>query len=51
MYSFKINDSLTINDNVNEFLKIVAELSSLEIVVSEEVRAILFLNGLSSRYL
>ena len=49
-YSFKINDSLTINDNVNEFLKIVAELSSLEIVVSEEVRAILFLNGLSSRY-
>ncbi|KAG7567097.1 Integrase catalytic core, partial [Arabidopsis thaliana x Arabidopsis arenosa] len=49
-YSFKMSDSKTINENVNEFLKIVAELSSLEIVVGEEVRAILFLNGLSSRY-
>ena len=49
-YSFKMNDSKSINENVNEFLKIVAELSSLEINVVEEVRAILFLNGLSSRY-
>ena len=49
-YSYKMNDSMTINGNVNEFLKIVAELSSLEIVVGEEVRAILLLNGLSSRY-
>lgn len=49
-YSFKMSDSRTINENVKEFLKIVAEMSSLEIVVAEEVRAILFLNGLSSRY-
>lgn len=49
-YSFKMNDTMSINENVNEFLKIVVELSSLEIVVGEEVRAILFLNGLSSRY-
>ena len=49
-YSFKMNDTKSINENVNEFLKIVGELSSLEINVVEEVRAILFLNRLSSRY-
>lgn len=32
-YSFKLSDTKTINENVNEFLKIVAELNSLEIVV------------------
>ncbi|KAG7636059.1 Transposon En/Spm-like [Arabidopsis thaliana x Arabidopsis arenosa] len=49
-YSFKMNDTMSINKNVNEFLKIVAKLSSLEIVVGEEVCAILFLNGFTSRY-
>ena len=49
-YTFKMDDSLSVDGNVDEFLKIVAELGSLDVKVSDEVQAILFLTSLSSSY-
>lgn len=49
-YLFKMNESKNINENVDDFLKIVAELGSLEIVVKEEVQAIRILNSLPLIY-
>ncbi|MBO0180690.1 retrotransposon gag domain-containing protein, partial [Vibrio parahaemolyticus] len=50
LYSFKMLDTLSIDQNVDEFLRIVAELGSLQIVVAEEVQAILILNSLPISY-
>ncbi|CAA7015031.1 unnamed protein product [Microthlaspi erraticum] len=49
-YTFKMNESRSVDENVDDFLKIVAELSSLDVKVSNEVQAILFLTSLSSSY-
>lgn len=49
-YTFKMDESLSVDGNVDEFLKIVAELGSLDVKVSDEVQAILFLTSLSSSY-
>lgn len=38
------------DDNIDEFLKIIGDLSNLSIEVPEEVQAILLLNSLPSRY-
>lgn len=50
LYSFKMQESKTIDDNIDEFLKIVGDLSNLTIEVPEEVQAILLLNSLPPRY-
>ena len=50
LYSFKMQDSKTIDDNIDEFLKIIGDLSNLSIEVPEEVQAILLLNSLPPRY-
>lgn len=50
VYSFKMHDSKTIDQNMDDFLKIIADLSNLSIEVPEEVQAILLLNSLSARY-
>jgi len=41
LYSFKMVDTLSIDQNVDEFLRIVAELGSLSIYVGKEVQAVL----------
>ena len=51
LYSFKMVDTLTIDQNVDEFLRIVAELGSLSIYVGEEVQAVLILNSLPTSYI
>ena len=50
LYSFKMQDIKTIDDNIDEFLKIIGDLSNLSIEVPEEVQAILLLNSLPPRY-
>lgn len=50
VYSFKMLDSRTIDKNVDEFLKLIADLGNLSIEVPEEVQVILLLNSLPSRY-
>ena len=50
LYSFKMEESRTVNDNIDDFLKIIGDLSNLSIEVPEEVQAILLLNSLPSRY-
>lgn len=50
LYGFKMQEQRTIDDNIDDFLKIVGELSHLSIEVPEEVQAILMLNSLPSRY-
>jgi len=41
LYSFKMVDTLSIDQNVDEFLRILAELGSLSIYVGKEVQAVL----------
>lgn len=50
LYGFKMQDQKSIDDNIDDFLKIVGELSHLSIEVPEEVQAILLLNALPSKY-
>lgn len=50
LYSFKMQENRTVDDNIDEFLKIIGDLSNLSIEVPEEVKAILLLNSLPSRY-
>ncbi|CAA7015799.1 unnamed protein product [Microthlaspi erraticum] len=45
-YTFKCNSAKTIDINVDEFLKIVAKMNSLNVNVSNEIKAIFFLNSL-----
>lgn len=45
-----MSDSKTIDENVDDFLKLVADLSNLQVEVSEEVHAILLLSSLPNKY-
>src|SRR5690606_10588060 len=49
-YTFKMADSKSIDENVDDFLKLVADLSNLQVEVSEEVQAILLLSSLPNKY-
>ncbi|CAA7045320.1 unnamed protein product [Microthlaspi erraticum] len=49
-YTFKMNDARSVDQNVDDFLKIVAEMNSLDVKVTDEVQAILFLTSLSPSY-
>ena len=48
--TFKCDSSKTIEVNSDEFLKIVAEMSSLDVSVTDEIQAIVFLNSLPMSY-
>ena len=50
LYGFKMEDHRSIDDNIDDFLKIVGELSHLSIEVDEEVQAVLLLNALPTKY-
>lgn len=50
VYSFKMQESRSIDQNMDDFLKMIADLSNLSIEIPEEVQAILLLNALPSRY-
>lgn len=49
-YTFKMIESKSIDENIDEFLKLVSGLSSVNVSVSEEVQAILLLSSLPSQY-
>ena len=49
-YTFKMVESKSIDQNVDDFLKIVAELGSLQVEVSDEVQAILLLTSLPTNF-
>lgn len=49
-YTFKRDGSKTIEVNVDDFLKIVAEMSRMNISVTDEIQAIVFLNSLPMSY-
>ena len=49
-YTFKMADSKSIDENVDDFLKLVADLNNLQVEVSEEVQAILLLSSLPNKY-
>ena len=50
LYGFKMGDHRSIDENIDDFLKIVGELSHLSIQVPEEVQVVLLLNSLLPRY-
>lgn len=49
-YTFKMVDTRSMDENIDDFLKIVSHLSSVNVTASEEVQAILLLNSLPSRF-
>ena len=49
-YIFKMNDAKSIDENVDDFLKLVADLNTLCVDVSDEVQAIMLLSSLPQRY-
>ena len=49
-YNFKMVDSESIDANVDEFLKLVSDLCSVGVSVTDEVQAILLLCSLPSKY-
>lgn len=49
-YTFKMKDSKSIDENVDDFLKLVADLNNLQVEVTEEVQAILLLSSLPNKY-
>lgn len=49
-YTFKMQENKKIDENIDDFLKIVADLNHLQIEVTDEVQAILLLSSLPSRY-
>ena len=49
-YTFKMVDTRDMDDNIDDFFKIVSYLSSVNVIVSEEVQTILLLNLLPSRF-
>ena len=49
-YTFKMIESKSIDENIDEFLKLVSGLSSVNVSVSEEVQAILLLSSLPVQY-
>jgi len=49
-YTFKMIESKSIDENIDDFLKLVSGLSSVNVSVSKEVQAILLLSSLPSQY-
>jgi len=49
-YTFKMQENKKIDENIDDFLKIVADLNHLQIDVTDEVQAILLLSSLPARY-
>ena len=49
-YTFRMVDSKSVDQNIDDFLKLVSGLSSLNVEVTEEVQAILLLNSLPAQY-
>lgn len=49
-YTFKCDSSKSIDINVDDFLKIVAEMGSLNVSVTDEIQAIVFLSSLPTIY-
>ena len=49
-YTFKMIDTRSIDENIDDFLEIVSYLSSVNVTVLKEVQAILLLNSLPSRF-
>lgn len=49
-YTFKMLESKSIDENIDDFLKLVSGLSSVNVSVSEEVQAILLLSSLPAQY-
>jgi len=49
-YTFKMQENKKIDENIDDFLKIVADLNHLQIEVTDEVQAILLLSSLPARY-
>ena len=50
LYTFKMIESKSIDENIDDFLKLVSGLSSVNVSVSEEVQAILLLSSLPAQY-
>ncbi|CAA7043751.1 unnamed protein product [Microthlaspi erraticum] len=50
VYSYRMVESLSIDQNVDGFLKLIADLSNLSIDIPDEVQAILLLNALPARF-
>jgi len=49
-YSFKMDEGKTVDDNINDFTKLISDLESLEVEIDEEDQAIFLMNSLPKPY-
>ncbi|CAL9235463.1 unnamed protein product [Arabidopsis halleri] len=50
MYSYKMSDSLTVDENINDFLRLIADLEHVKVTVSDEDQAIILLMALPKQF-
>lgn len=50
VYNFRMQDSKSVDENIDDFLKLIADLNNLEIEVPDEVQAVLLLSALPAKY-
>ncbi|XP_010485125.1 PREDICTED: uncharacterized protein LOC104763457 [Camelina sativa] len=50
VYNYRMRDSNSLDDNIDEFLKMISDLNNLQIQVPDEVQAILILSSLPEKY-
>lgn len=50
VYNFRMQDSRSVDENIDDFLKLIADLGNLHIEVPDEVQAILILSLLPARF-
>ena len=50
VYNYRMQESKTLDENIDEFLKMISDLSNLQIQVPDEVHTILILSSLPAKY-
>jgi len=50
VYNYRMQESKSLDENIDEFLKMISDLSNLQIQVPDEVQAILILSSLPVKY-
>ncbi|KAG7592586.1 GAG-pre-integrase domain [Arabidopsis thaliana x Arabidopsis arenosa] len=50
VYNYRMQDLKSLDENIDEFLKMISDLNNLQIQVPDEVQAILILSSLPDRY-
>lgn len=50
LYSYKMSDGMTLDENINDFLRLIADLEHVKVMVSDEDQAIILLMALPKQF-